>query len=81
MCHLQPRPLEATLDVEPFVRFAAVQNALVAADIGGNEVKGLNDLQPELLPLLVLCYGDIFDVSDKPEIVDAGDGQSLFSWS
>jgi hypothetical protein len=28
--------------------------------------------------LLVLCYGDIFDMSDNPEIVDAGDGQSLF---
>lgn len=70
MRHLESRPLEAALDIEALVGLAAVKDGLVAANLGGNKVKGLDQPQAQLLPLLVLCNRDIFDVSDRAETVD-----------
>lgn len=70
MRHLQARPPEAALDVEALIRLAAVQYTLVTSHTLRYEVKGLYDLQAELLALLILRHGDIFDVSDLPKIVD-----------
>ena len=64
MCHLQPRPLETALHIEALVGFGAVQDALVAADLLGDEIEGLYELEAELLALLVLGDGDVFDVAD-----------------
>lgn len=72
VCHLQAGATEPALDVEALVGFAAVKNALVAADLGRHVVEGLDDAQAELLALLVLCDGDVFDVADEAEVVDAG---------
>jgi len=69
--HLQTRPLEATLDIEALVRLRAVENGLVAADVLRDKVERLDDPQPELLALLVLCDSDVFDMADEPEVVDA----------
>jgi hypothetical protein len=69
--HLQTRPLEATLDVEPLVRLRAIKNSLVATHILRNKVQRLDDPQTELLALLVLCDSNIFDVADEAEVVDA----------
>lgn len=77
MRHFEPGPAEATLDVEPLVRFGAIEDGLVAANLLGNVVKGLNDPQAELLPLLVLRDGDVFDVANEAEIVDAERGRML----
>lgn len=74
MSHFQARPPESTLDVEPLVRFAAVQNALITADLLGDEVQSLDELQAQFLALLVFRHGDILDVSDEAEVVDAVDG-------
>jgi hypothetical protein len=69
--HLQTRPPEAALDVEALVGLAAIEDALVTAHLGGDEVERLNDAQPELLPLLVFCDGDVLDVTYQTEAVDA----------
>lgn len=74
MCHLESRPLESALDVEPLVRLAAIKNTLVAAHLGRDEIEGLDELESEFLALLVLRNGDIFDVADESEVVDAGMG-------
>lgn len=74
MCHLESRPLESALDVEPLVRLAAIKNALVAAHLGRDEIEGLDELESELLALLVLRNGDVLDVADKTKVVDAGMG-------
>lgn len=69
--HLQPSPLEAALDVEALVGLAAVEDGLVAADFLGDEVERLDEAEPQLLALLVLGDGDVLDVTDQPEVVDA----------
>lgn len=71
MCHLKTRPSEPALHVEPFVGFAAVEDALVAADLLCDVIERLDDPQAQFLPLLVLGYSNVFDVSDLTEIVDA----------
>jgi hypothetical protein len=71
VCHLQAGPFEAALDVETFIGVAAVENALVAADLFGNVIESLDESEAELLALLVLGDGDVFDVTDGPEAVDA----------
>jgi hypothetical protein len=81
MRHLQPRTLKAALDVEALVRLAAVQDALIAAHFRGDEVERLDDLQSELFALLVFRDGDVFDVSDEAEVVDAGVLLAGLSWS
>ena len=70
MCHLQPRPLVSTLDVESLICFAAIKNTLVASHLLRDEVQCLNELQPKFLPLLVFRDGDIFDVSNKAKVMD-----------
>lgn len=65
MCHLESCPLESALDVEPLVCLAAVKNALVTANLGRDEVEGLNKFEPELLALLVLRNGNVLDVADE----------------
>lgn len=72
MRHLQARPPEPALDVEALVRLAAVEDALVAADLLGDVVERLDDAEAELLALLVLCDGDVLDVADLSKVVDAG---------
>ena len=71
MCHFQTCPLEAALDVEALVGFAAVENGLVTARLLGDEVQCLDHAETQLLALLILGNGDVLDVSDRPEIVDA----------
>jgi hypothetical protein len=69
--HLQTRSLEPALDVETLVGLRAVQNSLVAANVLGHVVQGLDDAQTELLALLVLCDGNVFDVADEAKVMDA----------
>lgn len=68
--HLQASPLEAALDVKAFVGLGTVENRLVAADLVRDEVESLDQAQTQLLALLVLCDGDIFDVTDHSETVN-----------
>lgn len=70
MSHLQASPLETALDVEAFVGLAAVEDALVTADLLGDGVESLDDAQPEFLALLVLGHGDVLNVSHEPHVVD-----------
>lgn len=70
--HLQAGPPEAALDVEALVVLAAVEDRLVAARLYGDVVERLDEAQAQLLALLVLGDGDVLDVPDRPEIVDAG---------
>lgn len=71
MCHLQTSPPEAALDVETLVGVAAVENALVTANLFGDVVESLDESEAELLALLVFGDGDVFDMSDRTEAVDA----------
>ena len=64
MSHLQPCPLEATLHIETFVRFGAVQDGLVAPYILGDVVQCLNDAQTQLLALLIFRDCNVLDMSD-----------------
>ena len=68
--HLQTSPLEPTLDVEPLVRLAAIQDGLVTPDLLSHEIQRLNDPRPQLLALLVLGHSNVLDVSNKPQLVD-----------
>jgi hypothetical protein len=80
--HLETSSSEAALDIETFVGLAAVQDALVAADLLGDVIERLDDSETELLALLVLCDGNIFDVADGAKGVDAvrGIAQSCCLW-
>lgn len=69
--HLKPGTAEAALDIEALIRLAAVENGLVAAHLGGDVVERLDDAQPQLLTLLIFCDGDVLDVADRRERVDA----------
>lgn len=69
--HLEAGALEAALDVEALVGLAAVEDGLVAADALGDVVEGLDEAQAQLLALLVLGDGDVLDVADQAEVVDA----------
>ena len=69
--HLQTGPPEAALYVEALVRLAAVQDRLVATDLLGHEIESLDETQAQLLALLVLGDGNVLDVSDEAEAVDA----------
>ena len=53
MRHLQRLPLIPALDIEPFIDLATVENRLVTADVLGDIVKRVNQLQPKLFALLV----------------------------
>ena len=70
MRHLQPRPLISTLHIEALIRLAAVQNALVAANLPGDIVEGLDHPQTQFFALLVLRHSDIFYVSHETEVVN-----------
>lgn len=65
--------MESALDVEALVGVAAIENAFVAADLLGNMIEGLDQPQTELLALLVLGDGNVFDVSDGTEAVNTVD--------
>lgn len=69
--HLKAGATEAALDVEALVDLAAVENRLVATDRGGDVVEGLDETEAELLALLVLGDGNVFDVADLAKAVDA----------
>lgn len=71
MGHLQACATESALDVEALVGVAAVEDALVAANLLGDVVEGLDQAEAELLALLVLGDGDVFDVADLAQAVDA----------
>jgi hypothetical protein len=68
--HLQTRPLETALDIEALVRLRAVKNSLVATHILRNKVQRLDDPQPKLLALLVLCDSNILNMTDETEVVN-----------
>ena len=69
--HLQAGPPEPALDVEALVVLAAVEDGLVTPRLPGDEVEGLDDAQTQLLALLVLGDGDVLDVANGAEIMDA----------
>lgn len=71
MGHLQTGTPETTLNVETFVRFAAIEDGLVAADLFGDEVKSLDQSKTEFLALLIFRDSDVFDVTDKPQAMNA----------
>lgn len=75
--HLKASSSESTLDVEAFVGVAAVEDALVAANLLGDVVEGLDQAEAELLALLILCDGDVFDVADLAQAVDAVEESKL----
>lgn len=62
--HLQTCSSESALDVEALVGVAAVEDALVAANLFGDEIEGLDESEAELLALLVLGDGNVLDVAD-----------------
>lgn len=64
MCHFQTGPLEAALDVEALVGFAAIEDGLVAARLLSNKVQRLDHAETQLLALLILGDGDVLDMSD-----------------
>lgn len=70
MRHFQASPLETTLNIEAFVGLTAVQYALIATDLLSNVVERLDDAQTQLLALLVLCYGNVFNVSHQPHVMN-----------
>lgn len=70
MCHLKPSPTETTLDIEPFIGFAAIENRLVAPDARSDIVEGLDEAETEFLSLLVLGDGNVFNVASFSEAVD-----------
>lgn len=72
--HLETSTAETALDVEALVGLAAVKDALVAADLLGDEIESLDEAETELLALLVLCDGDVLDVTDLAKAVDAVGG-------
>lgn len=72
MSHLKAGPPKAALDVEALVGFAAVEYCLIASHLLGNVVERLNKAQTQLLALLVLGDGDVLNVANGAEIVDAG---------
>lgn len=71
MGHFETGTAEAALDVETFVGLAAIKDGLVAADVGGDVVEGLNEAEAELLALLVLGDSNVFNVADLAKGVDA----------
>lgn len=71
MGHLEPGSPEAAFDVEALVGLATVKDALVTTDLGCDEVQSLDDAQAELLALLILCNGNVFDVADEAKVMDA----------
>ena|SRR2546423_2990546 len=70
VCHLEPCPSVPTLDIEPFIRLAAIQYALVAPHLPCQIVQSLYESQSQLLALLIFCNCDIFDVAHETEAVD-----------
>ena len=71
MGHLAARPLVPALDIEAFIRLAAVQDGLVAPQLLGQVVEGVNYAKSELLALLVPVDCNVFDVAGRAERVDA----------
>lgn len=78
--HLESRSSEAALEVETLVDLGAVKDGLVAADVLGDVVEGLDHAQAELLALLVLCDGDVFDVTDAAKAVNTVEGDKVSEW-
>lgn len=70
--HFQSGPPKTALHVETLVGLAAVQYCLVASCLLGDIVERLDEAQAQFFALLILGDGDILDVTDRPEIVDAG---------
>lgn len=70
MGHFEAGFPEAALDVEALVGLAAVEDGLVAADLFGDEVEGLDQAETKFLALLVFGDGDILDMADEPKTVD-----------
>lgn len=70
MCHFKPGSSVSTLDIEPLVRFAAIQYALVASHLLCQVVQSLNKSQTQFLALLVFGNSDIFDMTYKTKIVN-----------
>lgn len=68
--HLQSSSSEATLDVKSLVRFATVEDGLVATDLVGDEVERFDQSQSQLLALLVLGDCNIFDVANLAKSMD-----------
>ncbi len=74
--HFETGAAEAALDIEALVLLAAVENSLVAADVGGDVVEGLDEAEAELLALLILGDGNVFNVADFSERMDAAESIS-----
>ena len=70
MRHLQPRPPEPTFHIEPLIRLATIQYTLITTHLLRDEIQRLNQLQPQLLPLLIFGYRNVFDMAYKAKVVD-----------
>jgi hypothetical protein len=77
--HLQPSATEPALDIETLVGFTAVEDALVTTDFFGNKVEWLDEAKTEFLALLILGDGNVFNVSNVTETVDATQGGGYVS--
>lgn len=64
MSHLNTSPLEATLDIKALIHLTAIEDSLITANMLRNIIQSLNHLQSQLLPLLILRNGNIFNMSD-----------------
>lgn len=75
--HLQASPLETALDVESLVGVTAIKDSLVAANFVCDEVESLDQPETQLLALLILCDGDVLDVANLAEVMNAGSGECV----
>lgn len=83
MRHFETSSSETALDIEALVCFRAIQYRLVASHFLCDEVQGLDDSETELLALLIFCDGDVFNVANEAEIVNAvvGNLSAMQLWS
>lgn len=77
--HFESRLPEAALDVEALVRFAAVEDRLVAADFLGDVVERLDEAQAKFLALLVFGHRDVLNVSYQTQAVNAMIGNMMLA--
>ena len=71
MCHLETSSLITTFHVESFIRFRAVKDCLVASNFLCDVIQCFYDMKAKVFSLLVFCDGNVLDVTDEPEIMDA----------
>ena len=71
MCHLETSPLIAAFYIETLIRFRAVKDSLVTSNLLRHMIQRFYDVKTKMFSLLVLCNGNILDVTDETKIMDA----------